>query len=564
MRLLNNLKFRTQLNAGFTMIILFIIATVMIMLHLILRESYRNQENQVLEAYGRQIAINIDNRIEYFMSYLRLLATNKELLQPMENGNHHQVGVILNDITSEFTDLHTARIRDIRLHRRNAFGEIDDLYNAISNIGDVFNEFIPGNTAYRDNFLITGTYLNNRNEKVFSIFKKVYQTNPEWDYYLEMCVYETELIGFFSSDKSGNLICVTNGRNLMSMSDRTLFGPLLHTSRQSGELFILSGGLDISYDAIAITAGNSGFDVVIEVIPDNLNRGYRLMMIRLVPVIIGVLASSFVFVALMSMRFGSRLKTLQEKIAAISSWELSTDLRVDGSDEFGMLAGELDETRKRILDLIAQNNDINELKRVAEMSALRAQINSHFLFNSLSSIKWLSHQGNPDVLADAVESLAIFLRYSLVLDENQVPLHRELNHLEAYIYLQKLRYGKEINVHIDIDTELMGRKTVKLILQPLIENSVYHGRGASGNHLNITIYSYADAEFYYLVVEDDGIGIPKEVIDKINEGDKTVSKSGYGLRNVIERVKLCSEGLGDVIIDSKEGVCTKITIYQPH
>ena len=529
----------------------------MMMMHFILRASYRGQEERILTAYGQQIAINIDNRMEYFISYLKLLTTDRDLIASMEKDNYQQVSALLSSLTSEFTNLHAGRVRDIRLYRSGIYGSMDGL----GNTERIFNEFIPDNAAYKENFFITGTYLNNRNEAVFSIFQKVYQTNPEREYYLEMCVYETELLGFFN-EYADVTVYILNGESLMSMNDRTLFRHRLHQVRGDNGFSVIRDSLDFYPSPISTLAKNIGFDVMIEATSDYLDRGYRLMLIRLIPVILAVLSASFVFVWLISIRFNRRLNILQEKIAAISSWELNKDLRIDGTDEFGILASELDETRRRILSLIEQNNDINELKRVAEMSALRAQINSHFLFNSLSSIRWLSKQRNSEVLSAAVDKLALFLRYSLVLNENQVPLRKELDQLEAYTYLQKLRYGGEINVLTDVDAELMDCKTVKLILQPLVENSIYHGRKENGTPLNITIYSYQEGSFYYLVVEDDGNGISKDVIDRIYSGDENISQSGYGLRNVMERVKMCSNGLGDVTIESQSGVCTKITICQ--
>jgi len=476
----------------------------------------------------------------------------------MENEDYQQVVARLNTTTAEFMNLHTGRVRDIRLYLNRITDDIDTLENTEV----IFDAFRPGNVAYRDNFVITGTYLNNRNEKVFSIFQKVYQTNPDREYHLEMRVYETELFGFFNEDTSGSRFYLQNDRYIMSMNNRTEFGSMLFRSRDDISHYPIASDSEMQAETIVVAAGNSGFDVIIEPTPEHLDRGYRMMLVQLVPVIVILLFFSFLFATLISRSFSNRHKILQGKIADLSNWKLDEVLKVEGKDEFGILADELDNTRERILDLITQNYDINELKRVAEMSALRAQINSHFLFNSLSSIKWLSKQGDPEVLSDAVDKLVIFLRYSLALDENQVPLNKELSQLEAYLYLQKLRYGDEININVDVDHELLELKTVKLILQPLVENSISHGRHENGNNLIIKIYSFFDDSTYELIVEDDGIGMSESTIQTIYSGDEIISKSGCGLRNVIERVKMCSNGMGYVIIESQEGAGTKITIKQ--
>ncbi len=560
MRLLNRLKFRTQIIIGFTIVIAFVFVAFMFTLHMILRDNYREQESLILETYGRQIQNNIDNRMDYFLSYLKLLSMNRELVRAMETEDFSEVTLTLNRETSEFLQLNAGRINSIRLYRNGIYGVLD----SFGDIDEILSALRRTSTAYPENILITGTYLNNRNEKVFSIFQRVYQTNTKREYCIEMRVYETELLSFFNEDTSGNHITILHGDKLMSMNDRQLFSKYLYGIKGSDILGADWPRADAMGQAVTIsTKNNNNFDVLIETSTKYLDRGYRMTLIRMIPNLVAVLIMALFFTWIFTVHLHRRLKALQEKIALISDWNLSEKLHIDGKDEFGILADELDDTRQRILELMEQNNEINNLIRVAEMSALRAQINSHFLFNSLSSIKWLSRQDAPNTLADAVDHLALFLRYSLALDENQVVLMSELQHLEAYIYLQKLRYENEVTVQLDIDDELLQCKTVKLILQPLVENAIYHGRREDGSHLNITIYSSSDDDFYYLMVEDDGNGISSRQLLDIRDGKSNISKSGYGLKNVIDRVRMCSEGKGAVDIESQPNVYTKITIRQP-
>ncbi len=559
MKLLNRLKFRTQITIGFSIVIGFVFIAFMLTLHIILRDNYREQESLVLETYGRQIQNNINNRVNYYISFLKLLSMNRDMVRVMETEDFQEVIDALNRETSEFMKLNAGRVSSIRPYRNGIYGVSDSL----GSIDEIVTALKPVNAKYPENVLITGTYLNGRNEKVFSIIQRVYQTNTEREYFIEMCVYETELLGFFNEDASGNHISILHGGKLMSMNDRQLFNRYLYEVKGSDILGTDYPLTDSMKQAVIISAKDKNdVDVYIETSTKYLDRGYRMMLIRMMPILAAVLIMAFFFTWIFTVHLHRRLKTLQEKIAAISNWNLTEELYIGGKDEFGMLAEELDDTRKRILELIEQNKDINNLIRAAEMSALRAQINSHFLFNSLSSIKWLSRQDNPNILADAVDSLALFLRYSLALNENQVLLMSELKHLEAYIYLQKLRYEDEVNVQMDIEDELLQCKTVKLILQPLVENAIYHGRREDGSPLNITIYSSQEDGFYYLTVEDDGNGISPKQLEDIREGITEVSKSGYGLKNVIDRVRMCSEGRGEVEIESQLNVYTKITIRQ--
>src|SRR5690554_5900215 len=116
MKLFGNLKFRTQLNISFTIITLFIIITIMLMLHFILRDSYRERESLVLQTYGRQIANNIENRVDYFISYLKLLANDRDLIKSMEDDSYQKVSALLDSITEEFINFNAERISGIKLH----------------------------------------------------------------------------------------------------------------------------------------------------------------------------------------------------------------------------------------------------------------------------------------------------------------------------------------------------------------------------------------------------------------------------------------------------------------
>jgi signal transduction histidine kinase len=551
------LKFRTQLYILFTIVIVFIITAMLGMLYLVLRDSYRMQESSALQANSRQIAINIDNRMDSYLSYLRVLSANRQLITAMETQPYARVAEVLGAAAGPYMSMNVARLRDIRIHEKGVGGQADGL----GDLADIFAAFSPGSQIYRNNLLVTGVYLNARNEKVFSMFQKVYQTNAGREFLLEMCVYETELLGFFNEDNSGNHITVYSGDWLLSMNDRHALTLLLYGAKTSG----LPGvrGQAGTGKPIAFTAGTkNAVRVVIETDNAYLDRAYRAIALRMAMVTAVVAATAFFIVWQVGARLNRRMRQLSDKIVDISNWKLEHDITLRGEDEFSLLARELDETRRRILALAAQADRDNQSKREAEVSALRAQINSHFLFNSLSSIKWLSKRNDHEQLTEAVDKLAVFLRYSLSLKEDLVPLRVELEHLNAYSYLQKLRYGDEVNVHTDIAEELLGLLTLKLLLQPLVENAIYHGRREDGAPLNITIYSADAGDGYELIVEDDGNGMSEERIRSVLE-DAPREQRGYGLRNVISRLRMCRGEDASLSIRSDPGVCTRIIVRQP-
>lgn len=557
MKFLNRFKFKTQLNISFILIIIFITFSILSILHSTIRNSFRNHENQILYSFGQQIAVNIESRTQYFMSYLQIIRTNQDFLYLLQTDDFQGARERLATMSMEFMSLNSGRVRDITLHKIH----LHERESSDTNRYDMISKFHDNNELFLGDYFITYTFLNERNERVFSIFKKIYQTN-DYFYFVEICIYETEFFIFFNEDSSDSEIFILKNDYIMSTNARRLFDRVLRYNRDNNIPYSTNEDFAISDASILIEDDSFRFSVIIDSNQDYLLRGYHQLLMMLIPYILLILIGSFVFVIIFSKNFNSKLKALHEKTTIISSWKLTDDLHIGGSDEFAMLGHELDETRIRILELIHQNSKINDSLRMLEMSALRAQINSHFLFNSLSSIKWLSKEGESEVLRDAVDKLAIFLRYSLSLDENLVSLDRELQQLEAYIYLQKLRFGNKINITIDVPQNLITFKTAKLILQPLVENAIYHGRRDGGEPLNIVIYGLLGNGYYDLIVEDNGLGVPREKIDDIINDSSNIDDGSYGLRNVMKRIALSSGDTGKTFIESEVGKFTKITIRQ--
>lgn len=562
MNFFRRLKFKTQILICFAIVICFVAIALFAVAQTILRESYRELKNNALENYSQQLSKNISNQLDSYLSYMQLLSSDTGLLKAMATSNLKDVERYLNQSVEDYLKNNMGRVNSIRVYQRNTFSNIFGL----GPTGDVFSALAESPKQYPENIYITGTYLNARNEKVFSIFRKVYQQNMDREYCIEMCVYETEIFRFYNENADGTDIYIFNDDALLSCNDRQSLTELLfYQHSEKGEVVskedLTLGKRDVVVDEI----GSFGIGIHLETDLAYLDRDYMALVLKLAPIIILIFFISFQLVAMISRQMNRRVKTLQEKIQTISANDMNEPIHLEGEDEFSMLAVQMEDMRQRILDLIDQSTKAQEQQRIAEMSALRAQINSHFLFNSLSTIKWLALEGKVGQQAKAVDSLAQFLRYSLEITGNQVALEEEIRQLRAYVYLQSLRYGDEINVQIDVDEALMKCQTVRLILQPLVENSIHHGRRDNGATLNITIYSDFDEDYYYLMVEDDGNGIEARTLENLRQGRQDNSQSGYGLSNVIDRLHICLKDRSDDVIriDSCEGSYTIVTIRQP-
>lgn len=188
---------------------------------------------------------------------------------------------------------------------------------------------------------------------------------------------------------------------------------------------------------------------------------------------------------------------------------------------------------EEINELIERNNIEKEKQRRAELSALQAQINPHFIYNALDAIAWYAKIEKQSYLADMVYELATFFRISLHKGENIIKVSEEISHVESYIAIEQMRFPGVFEVEYKIQEDLLDEKMIKIILQPIVENSIKHGfdNMDSGGKINITGYKNENGDIIF-EIEDNGHGMD------FNPLYVEKSKRGYGIRNVNERIRL--------------------------
>jgi two-component system sensor histidine kinase YesM len=203
-------------------------------------------------------------------------------------------------------------------------------------------------------------------------------------------------------------------------------------------------------------------------------------------------------------------------------------------------------------------------KRKTEFIALQTQINPHFLYNTLDSIVYLSENHMNDEVVEMVVALSKFFRISISRGKNIILLSEELEHARNYLLIQQIRYNKKFTFEFDIDEKVKNYKVVKLILQPLIENAIYHGINTEYNEGKIQIRAFEKNHKLHLEIEDDGYGITPEKIEELKVGFKDQSKAkSVGVRNVYQRLQLYYGAESEFIIESELDVKTIIRLIIP-
>ncbi|MFV0466968.1 MAG: sensor histidine kinase [Lachnospiraceae bacterium] len=219
----------------------------------------------------------------------------------------------------------------------------------------------------------------------------------------------------------------------------------------------------------------------------------------------------------------------------------------------------------RIQDLMEQN--VNEQKQIrkSELMALQAQINPHFLYNTLDSIIWMSELGNNDEVVLMTSSLARLLRKSISNENEIVTIEEELDYTRTYLTIQKMRYKDKLEFYIDVDDEILSYPIVKLILQPLVENALYHGIKYKEGIGIIYISGEPEEGCIALHIDDNGIGMDSETLLHIFEKDEASTKhNGVAVNNIQSRLQLYYGSDFGLSFESEPGKGTIATIRIPY
>lgn len=211
-------------------------------------------------------------------------------------------------------------------------------------------------------------------------------------------------------------------------------------------------------------------------------------------------------------------------------------LKIKRNDEIGILQKSFSRMKIDIKNLMDENIEKERKKRSAELEMLQAQISPHFLFNTLNSIRWAAINNNTEKAASMVLSLVKLLRMTINKEGELVSIENELENVNNYLLILKMRHSIEINLELSIDEQLKDYKIPRLLLQPIVENSIIHGTSDEKNQIVIKIKVYKKDDRCIILIEDSGKGFD---VEKMNENKtKSVKFSSIGLNNVSERIKL--------------------------
>ena len=302
-----------------------------------------------------------------------------------------------------------------------------------------------------------------------------------------------------------------------------------------------------------------GVSYVDELVTSSLWENFWLLALAAVAILLAALVSSIVI----SRALSRPLKGLSR---AMRQFEKNADTftyaPVGGAREVQELSESFGHMVVKIQHLMetVRREEIN--LRKTELKALQAQINPHFLYNTLDSIAWMCEQGRNDEAVQMVNALAQLFRISISRGHELIPIRSELRHAESYLKIQKHRYKNQFSYRFDVDESCLDFLCNKITLQPIIENAIYHGINGLVDEGEIVITLRADGSDVVFTVADNGVGMEEEQIQAILRKERS-DHTGIGIKNVNDRLKIYfGEGYG-ITIDSEPDVGTTVTIRMP-
>lgn len=371
-------------------------------------------------------------------------------------------------------------------------------------------------------------------------------------------------------DEGGNVISHTE----TDLVNKRLFIkeellPVLEGENGYRTLEIDNTTFHVNYETISYTKWR-----IVELLPHKWLFGeisyLQRSMIFMIVIIFAIFAVMAYFIIY---RFILPIKILQKLMKRVEEGDLNTSFNLDLNDEIGMLGKSFNSMVNNLRQLIEENyrkqQEIHEKEKTREQlkyRVLQSQINPHFLFNTLNSIKWMAVISNAPNVANNIASLGGLLEASIKRVDDEITVHEELDYLKKYIQIMQSIHANKFDVQFDIDGSILNLSILKLLIQPIVENSLIHGISKMSGNGKISISGCKENYILVIEVKDNGVGMDKELIERLLTEDMQKDSRRFnslGFYSINQRIKVNYGNQYGLTIKSEQNKGTKVTICLP-
>ncbi|GIO36741.1 histidine kinase [Paenibacillus antibioticophila] len=265
-----------------------------------------------------------------------------------------------------------------------------------------------------------------------------------------------------------------------------------------------------------------------------------------------------------SAKISQPIQRLERSVQMVERGDFGTNVYVSGAYEVEQLSKRFNLMLRRIRELMDQIINEQEAKRKSELDVLQSQINPHFLYNTLNSVTRMAELGRNEEVVTTITSLSRFFRISLSKGDHIIPLRDELEHVRHYLIIQNIRFKNKFRYEIEAEEDTLDAVTLKLILQPIVENAIHHGIEPSPEPGLIRIRAFREGELLNIMISDNGVGMDEERLARLKAGKlHSEGGSGVGVNNVQERIALYYGKPYGLHYESEPEEGTSVTITLP-
>jgi two-component system sensor histidine kinase YesM len=571
----NNLRLREKLFVMFLLgaiipLVFFVLYSYQTIKSELSDQMYTNSVSSVA-----QINSNLENKLDTYIKLSANLYLNNTLRAYLTNNYTEEPSLFVDAyqyINNTFSNMLTTNpdIHSISIYINNDSLPTDGVY--IKRMDDAFRR----STTYRS---LLNSYGNVRfvatppvvdQPSMFTLTRMLNISNLDNAYgILTINILESDIFRLMEKETPEKTILIVNDKGLiMSAKDKSMLDRPLSQYVQDKFPSGREGRFDSSFNGekmlVVYNTTKFGWKSV-SLVPYSSflskanNTAKRILIFALISF---GLMTLLIYVA--ARQFTKRVDYLFGMIRRIEREEFDLlDIRPLGRDEIGQIGNVLRKMAQRLSNLISDVYKKEIDKREAEMNVLQAQINPHFLYNTLASISSLAIRNSDQRMNKMVTDLAKFYRISLNKGKNKLSIHEEIQLTRYYVAIQQVRFGELIRVHYQIDESVLPCPIVKLTLQPFVENAMNHAIWDDKLGINIMIKAYRDGLDIVLKVIDDGMGMHMRGHSGEELPISGDTLSGYGIRNVDNRIKLLYGESYGVSIYSRLGIGTTVTIRIP-
>lgn len=532
------------------------------------RSQLLNQAYHNMDQMNRQINSNINSQLEILLQASGLIYTNSTLkayltLEYQRDADFLDAYRYINDLFYGIMAANSS-ICSISAYITNETLPADGSFIQYLRDEKSTPEWIRNIKNSNENVLYSEIQQSKNGEWIFSLGRIMNFGNLNSPYgVLTISTAEDSLYSMIRQESEGRQIYILNENgNILSTRDKSLLS--LRFEEVTGQKLPSAGCrvMDIAGEESLVVCNNmaQGWKTVSIVPLKALLHDARQAAARGLAVSLCCFILALILMLLISRYFDIRFQNLTGQIRRIEQGDFDSVITVRGNDEIDQLSRAINQMTAQLNLLINELYKKEIAQRDAELYALQSQINPHFLYNALSVISSLAIRKGDGEISGIINHLSAFYRTSLNKGKRYITIENELEITRHYIAIQHMRFRNQFLESYEIDEQLYPCRTLKLVLQPFIENAINHAICEKANPLHIIIRLYRIEEKIFFEVEDDGMGIPADKIEKL---DSKEPEAGFGIYNVNERIRLAYGNSYGVSIESKSGEGTKVQICIP-